>query len=200
MSIGVASDVPLEARGFLLQMHAPAGTPRELKAGAHGGARLDTADDFESLLLALPRGPPAKSWYCGALRHAAARHRRVARLPRAAHPAPPHSLPAPRATPCAVVGRSGIPAKLPSGVREMRLELRPASPVFPAPDGRDAESAVGTPGLSSPHRLQLTVEKRVPLVGWALLGVALLTTNSIGPASDFQADNPPGAEPPVHSP
>ena len=81
----------------------------------------------------------------------------------------------------------------------MRLELRPVSPVFPAPDGRDAESAVGTPGLGSPHRLQLTVEKRVPLVGWALLGVALLTTNSIGPASDFQADNPRGAEAPVHS-
>jgi hypothetical protein len=35
-------------------------------------------------------------------------------------------------------------------------------------------------------------------VGWALLGVALLTTNSTGPANDFQADHPPAAEPPVH--
>ena len=66
MSIGVASDMPLEARGFLLQMHAPTGAPREQKAGA-GGSRLDTVDDFESVLLALPRGPPAKTWYCGAL-------------------------------------------------------------------------------------------------------------------------------------
>ena len=81
----------------------------------------------------------------------------------------------------------------------MRLELRPVSPASPESDGRDEES-VGTPGLGSPHRLQLTVEKRVPLVGWVLLGVALLTTNSIGPASSFQERNPPGAEPPVRPP
>ena len=43
MSIAVPSDVPLEARGFLLQMPAPAGTPCEHKAGTHTGARLDTA-------------------------------------------------------------------------------------------------------------------------------------------------------------
>ena len=208
MSIGVASDVPLEARGFLLQMHTPAGTPREQKV-AVAGARLDTVDEF-GVLLALPRGPPTKTWYCGACRHVAARHCRSARLPHAARQALSARLPggarrrtprlarhATRATPAVV---AGIPARLPSGVREMRLEMRAASPVHPEADGRDEEGALGSPGLGSPHRLQLTVEKRVPPVGWLLLGIALLTTNSIGPASDFQERNPPGAEPPVRPP
>ena len=53
------------------------------------------------------------------------------------------------------------------------MELRPASPVFPASSTpSDAESAVGMKARASPQRLQLTVEKRVPLVGWLGLGLA----------------------------
>ena len=65
---------------------------------------------------------------------------------------------------------------LPSGVEAVRME-KLESLAMP--------SARGEAGLPLPT-IQLTVEKRVPLVGWALLALALLASQSGGAVTDMQ--------------
>ena len=59
-------------------------------------------------------------------------------------------------------------------------------PSHKAPSEADAVLEGALPSSPSTQLLQLTVEKRVPPIGWALLATALILSNTVGPVSDMQ--------------
>jgi len=67
-----------------------------------------------------------------------------------------------------------VPYSLPSAVQSVRVT------VVASEAGPDVEAVADGP------QIQLTVEKRVPLVGWLLLATALTLSNSGGPTADLQ--------------
>ena len=210
MSIGVDADTPLSSRGFLLNVQPPppaetggkfdpSRVARELLeggagAGAGTGAGASAADEYEGVLLALPRGPPAKSWLCGipATLPSGVRQMRLEMRPMSpetleleAQVSPP-TLSAPPKPKSPYVHAQPHPQALPPTAQPLPPRAPDESPRTPA-----------TPGHAKGQRLQLTVEKHVPLVGWLLLLLALVGSNSTGPVGDYQASHPPDAPPAV---